>query len=99
MIPLATLALRCGYKVLIDASPTCLELTGNGRWHIFSRECLRFVKCSSYPVRDHVSIIMRDPLGGRELRDVGVNGERRAKLPSTRYKWKRTTIMAKEVSK
>lgn len=59
MKSLADLARRCGYEVLVEASPTCVEITGDGRWHIFSRECYRFVRHS---LRDHVSIIIRDPL-------------------------------------
>lgn len=86
MLTLADLARRCGYHVLVEASPTCVEITGDGRWHIFERECYRLVKHS---LRDHVTVILRDPLGGRELRDLGEHGERRAILPSTRCKWKR----------
>ena len=78
MTSLANLARCCGFQVLVEASPSCIELTGDGRWHVFAHECLRYVKRS---LRDHVTIIVRDPLGGRELRDLGEKGERRAVLP------------------
>lgn len=79
MTSLSDLARRCGYHVLVEASPTCLEITGDGRWHILERECLRFVKRSE---KDHVTIVLRDPLGGRELRDIGEKGVRTAVLSS-----------------
>jgi len=78
MKSLADLARLAGFQVLVEASPSCVELSGDGRWHIFEHECYRFV-CHSEC--DHVSIIIRDPLGGRELRDLGEKGERRAVLP------------------
>ena len=86
MRSLSSIATSCGYTVLVEASPTCIELTGNGRWHILEHEAYRYVKHS---LRDHVSIIIRDPLGGRELVDLGKKGERRAILPSNRCKWER----------
>lgn len=78
MRPLSSIATSCGYTVLVEASPTCIELTGNGRWHVFEHECMRWVHHSD---RDHVTIILRDDLGHRELRDLGEKGERRAVLP------------------
>lgn len=97
MTSLADLARSCGYTVLVEASPTCLEITGNGHWHAFQRECLRYVKCAPasvrHAVRDHVTIIFRDPLGGRELHDLGKMGERKATLPSCSRKPKRAEYL------
>lgn len=86
MRSLAELARLAGYQVLVEASPSCIEITGDGRWHILEHEAYRFVKHS---LRDHVTLIFRDPLGGRELRDLGKMGERRAELPSNHCKWER----------
>ena len=86
MRPLSSIATSCGYTVLVEASPTCIELTGNGRWHVFEHECYRLLKRS---IRDHVTLIFRDPLGGRELCDLGKKGERRATLPANQCKWER----------
>lgn len=72
------MARLAGFQVLVEASPSCVELAGAGRWHILEHEAYRYVKHS---LRDLVSIILRDPLGGRELRDLGKKGERRAVLP------------------
>lgn len=82
MRPLADLACACGYTV-ITSGATYVEITGDGRWHVFSRECNRMVRLSE---RDHVSIIVRDPLGHRELIDLGKKGERRGQLPSAIWK-------------
>ena len=79
MKSLADLARLAGFQVLVEASRSCIEVTGDGRWHILEHEAYRYVKHSE---RDHATIIVRDPLGGRELRDLGERGERRAILPS-----------------
>lgn len=85
MRPLSSIATSCGYTVITSGITFC-EITGDGRWHTFARECDQYVKHSPYSVRDHVTIIVRNPLGGRELRDIGKMGERRAELPSAVYK-------------
>jgi len=74
---LSSIATSCGYQVITSGITFC-EITGDGRWHVFEHECYRFV-CHSEC--DHVSIILRDRRGGRELRDLGKKGERRAMLP------------------
>ena len=74
---LSSIATFCGYTVITSGITFC-EITGDGRWHVFEHECYRYVKHS---LKDHVTIIVRDPRGGRELRDLGEKGERRAVLP------------------
>lgn len=80
MRPLSSIAQSCGYTVITSGITFC-EITGDGRWHVFSRECLSYVKHSPYSVRDHVTVIIRDNLGHRELHDLGKKGERIGKLP------------------
>lgn len=78
MRPLSSIATSCSYQV-ITSGATYVEISGNGRWHCLERECMRWVHHSD---RDHVTIILRDDLGHRELRDLGKKGERRGELPS-----------------
>lgn len=90
MKTLAKLACLAGYQIITDPSPWCAEITGEGRWHILERECYRLLKRYQMDTRskymhNHVTVILRDPLGGRELIDLGGMGERRGTLPSCAY--------------
>jgi hypothetical protein len=69
--------------VVSNSSQTCIEVTGEGRWHVFERECMNLVRHSEH---DHITVIVRNPLGGRELVDLGKMGERRAELPSATFR-------------
>jgi hypothetical protein len=80
---LSEVGLGCGYTVISNRALTVIEIAGNGNWEQFEKACRRFVSHRhnghSY---DHFSVIVRDALGNRELRDVGMNGVRHETLPS-----------------
>ena len=84
---LSDIAKSCGYTVISNNAPTCLEISGNGDWLQVEKACRRFVR-RGIPGRavDHVTVVVRNADGTRELRDVGVNQVRRATLPSVQCK-------------
>ena len=88
MRSLADIAVACGYTIVKLPSDrrgnNFLELSGNGRWHALARESMSWLRRTTR--YDHVMFILQDPLGGREVIDIGEKGERRGRLPSTSMK-------------
>lgn len=69
MTSLADVARTCGYQVISNNGPTCMEVAGNGDWERLQKASEQFVERSSR--YDHVSVIVQSEDGKRELRDVG----------------------------
>lgn len=80
---LPDVAIRAGYTIISNNSPTCMEISGDGDWKRLEKSCHRFVRAShqGHPV-DHVTIVMRHGDNTRDLRDVGTGGTRFGTLPS-----------------
>ena len=82
MQSLSDLARLAGYTVISNNSPTVMELAGNGDWGTMERACRKVVyRGISGRVVDHVTVVVRDEWGNRQLRDVGLNQVRYGKLP------------------
>jgi len=92
MTSLVDAAILAGYTVISNNAPTCLEIAGLGDWVKVEKSCRRFVK-RGLPGRavDHVTVVVRNADGTRELRDVGINQVRYAVLPSVQCKPNRRT--------
>lgn len=88
--PPDVVALACGYTIISNNSPTVMEIEGAGDWAKVEKACRKFVK-RGIPGRavDHVTVVVRNADGTRELRDVGVNGVRTGALPSVGCKSRR----------
>lgn len=71
-------ALDCGFEILSRRRKTVVEITGNGDWPQLEHRCKQRVRRSVY---DHVSIIIQDANGNRELRDIGMGETRVSPLP------------------
>jgi len=83
-------AVKAGYIVISNNAPTVMELAGNGDWAKVEKACRRFVR-RGIPGRacDHVTVVVRNADGTRELRDVGINQVRYGTLPPVGFKCKR----------
>jgi len=87
MTTLPETARLAGYTVISNNAPTALEVDGPGEWAILELACRRFVyRGIRGQCVDHVTVVVRSADGTRELRDVGVNGVRRAELPPVAHK-------------
>src|SRR5664280_1282494 len=80
---LPEIAVKAGYTVISNNAPTVMELAGNGNWFPVAMACRKFVK-RGIPGHfcDHITVVVRNADGTRELRDVGINQVRYGKLPS-----------------
>lgn len=80
-------ALACGYTIISNNAPTCLEIAGNGEWATLEKACRRFIlHCHFGHKYDHYTVVVRHADGTRELRDVGVNDVRHGDLPPVDFK-------------
>lgn len=93
MTPLVDVAIRAGYTIISNNSPTCLEVAGNGEWAKVEKACRRFIlHAHAGHTYDHYTVVRRNADGTRELRDVGVNGVRTGTLPPVGFKYPRNTV-------